>query len=393
MSKTVISSKPISRVALRTLNLFILNKLSLLDESPEVDVISIAERLVGLHAKRAQSPYLSVHARNQKLGPEALDSAIYQDRTLLRAHCMRGTVHLLPLSQYRTVVSATAGQLDGMYRRAFDESANKQTVEAIALDLIEKRGPLSHAEIAAELKVEVGERDLYLILNELCTRGILVKATVNGSWRSSVYNYELLARWQPNIPAGDGNADTARSRLIEWYLAAYGPATLADIAWWTGLSQAQVKKAIAGVKRPLSTLHFTAIGADALILDSDRLMLEQWQPPARPQVNFLPGFDPFVMAYADRRRYIAPEHYGKVFKRVSGIIEPVVLMDGWIVGSWKYAIVNGELDTKIFEPPKNRRVEQAIEEAAKKTSAFILRADEGRRASWEETDHTATADR
>src|SRR5262249_11416115 len=160
-------------------------------------------------------PYLSVHARNPKLGPEALKSAIYQDRTLLRAHCMRGTVHLLPLSQYRTVLSATTGQLDGMYRRAFDEKTNKEAVEAVALDLIQKRGPLSHAEIAAGLKIEVEERDLYLILNELCTRGILVKATVKGSWRSSVYNYERLERWQPNIPAGEEDTDRARSRLVE----------------------------------------------------------------------------------------------------------------------------------------------------------------------------------
>ena len=376
MSKTVSSTRLISRVALRALNLFILNKLFLLDEAPEANVVDIAERLAGLHAKRAQSPYLSVYARNQSLGPEALSFAIYQDRTLLRTHCMRGTVHLLPLSQYRTIVTATAGQLDGMYRRAFDDKTNKQAVEAIALDLIEKRGPLSHAEIAAELKVEVGERDLYLILNELCTRGILVKATVNGSWRSSVYDYELLARWQPNIPAADEDADRARSQLVEWYLAAYGPATLADIAWWTGMSQAQVKKAIAGVNQPVSTLHFTAIAADALILESDRIALEKWQPPARTQINFLPGFDPYVMAYADRSRYINPNHYGKVFKRVSGIIEPVVLVDGRIVGTWKYAVVDGALDMEIFEPPKNLRVEQAMKEAANKTASFMRRADE-----------------
>jgi hypothetical protein len=145
------------------------------------------------------------------------------------------------------------------------------------------------------------------------------------------------------------------------------------------MSQAQVKRAIAGVNRPLSTLHFTALAADALILDSDRVALEQWQPPARPQVSFLPGFDPYVMAYADRSRYINPDHYGKVFKRVSGIIEPVVLLDGWIIGSWKYAVIDGALDMEIFEPPKNRRVEQAIKEAAKKTASFMLRADEGSR--------------
>src|SRR5207253_2639581 len=105
------------------------------------------ERLVGLHAKRPQTPYLSVYARNARLKPADLNAALYRDRTLLRAHCMRGTVHMLPLSQYRTVLSATAGQLDNMYRRAFDDVPNKLAIEEAVLELVRKNGALSHAEL------------------------------------------------------------------------------------------------------------------------------------------------------------------------------------------------------------------------------------------------------
>src|SRR3954447_24568063 len=117
MSKTVTLANSRCDVSLRTLNLFVLKKLYLLEDSPAPGAVEIAERLVGLHAKRPQTPYLSVYARNARLKPADLNAALYRDRTLLRAHCMRGTVHMLPLSQYRTVLSATAGQLDNMYRR------------------------------------------------------------------------------------------------------------------------------------------------------------------------------------------------------------------------------------------------------------------------------------
>jgi hypothetical protein len=375
MSKTIMSTTSTCDVPLRTLNLFVLNKLYLLQDSPAPGINDIAERLVGLHAKRPQTPYLSVFARNTETGPKELNAALYQHRTLLRAHCMRGTVHMLPLSQYRTVLSATAGQLDGMYSRAFDGSSNKEAVEKAVLARIRMEGPLSHEEIASGLKIKLGERGLYLIINELCTRGVLVKATVKGSWRSSIYNYELLDRWQPEIPGGETDALKARSKLIEWYLRSYGPATTADIAWWAGLSQAQVKKAISGIDCHLSLIHFQCIRADAFILNEDLESLREWRPPDRPQVNLLPGFDPYVMAYADRGRFISPDHYSKVFKRVSGIIEPVITVDGWLVGTWKYSLSGGKIAWQVFEPPKDPVITREMERAFRRVADFLVRAD------------------
>src|SRR5262245_8474167 len=134
MSKTVTAADSTCDAPLRTINLFVLDKLHLLDDLPSQTVLEIAERLVGLHAKRPQAPYLSLHARSSEFSLSKMDVALYEDRTLLRAHCMRGTVHMLPLSQYETVLSATAGQLDGMYRRAFDGVSNKEAIEKAALE-------------------------------------------------------------------------------------------------------------------------------------------------------------------------------------------------------------------------------------------------------------------
>jgi hypothetical protein len=375
MSKTVISAISTCDVELRTINLFVLNKLYLLDEAPAPSVTAIAERLIGLHAKRPQTPYLSVYARNPDFAPSALNTALYTDRSLLRAHCMRGTVHALPSSQYRTVRTATAGQLDGMYRRAFDDLASKQAIEKSVLKAIRQRGPLSHAEIAEALDVQAEERELYLVINELCTREILVKATVNGSWRTSVYNYELLDRWQPAIPAGETDQLKAQSRLLEWYLASYGPSTLADIAWWAGMSQTQVKRAIEAIERPITCVRFAALDADALIFGDDFAKLQNCKSPERAQVKLLPGFDPYVMAYADRGRFISSEYYGKVFRKVSGIIEPVIVVDGWVVGTWKYSLIRGELSYVLFEPMKDAEVNKALNEATKRMANFLLRAD------------------
>jgi hypothetical protein len=262
-----------------------------------------------------------------------------------------------------------------MYRRAFDHLKNKQAIEDAVLDMIEDRGPLTHAEIATALPIKVDARDLYRLINELCTRGILVKSTVNGSWRSNIYNYELLTRWQPSISPGETDPLAAQALLIEWYLAAYGPATLADISWWTGLSRAQVKKALARLKRPWTCISFEALKCEAYVFNDELAYLKAWDPPPGPQVTLLPSFDPYIMAYSSRERYIPKEYYTFVFKKVSGIIEPVILIDGRIIGTWKYSLLGDHLFLEVFEETARSQAQRELARAATEMANFLVKAD------------------
>jgi hypothetical protein len=363
------------KVSQRTMNLFVLDNLSLLKGSNErKSVLDVAERLVGLHAKRPQTPYLSLYARITDFSPAELDNALYRDRTLLRAHCMRGTVHMLPLSQYRSVLTATKGQLSGMYQRAFDKLEGKPAIEDAVLKLIEARGPMTRSEMADSLPMNVEERDLYRIINELCTNGALVKAHVNGSWRSGIYYYEFLHRWQPSIPSGETDVLSAQAELVGSYLAAYAPATIKDISWWTGLNQVQVKNALSRVARPFECVHFVSLDCDAFIYSDELVRLERSSPPRDPHVTLLPSFDAYVIAYADRRRYIDSRNYSKVFKGVSGVIEPVILVDGRIVGTWKYSTVEEKLPFELFEEAA-RVPKKKLDRAITGMMSFLRTAD------------------
>lgn len=377
MSKAVpLVTKVKSKVSQRTMNLFVLDNLGLLKGSSErKSVLDVAERLVGLHAKRPQTPYLSLYARLTDFSSAELDNALYRDRTLLRAHCMRGTVHMLPLTQYRSVLTATKGQLSGMYRRAFDKFRGKDAIQNAVLKLIEARGPMMRSELADSLSVNVEERDLYRIVNELCTNGVLVKAKVNGSWRSGIYYYELLHRWQPLIPSGEQDVLVAQTELVAWYLAAYAPATIKDISWWTGLNQVQVKNALSTVARPFEHVHFASLDCDAFIYSDELVRLERSRPRRDPHITLLPSFDPYVIAYADRHRYIDSKNYSKVFKAVSGIIEPVILSDGWIVGTWKYSTKGGELPLELFETEAKRQPKKKLDRVITEMMSFLSTAD------------------
>ncbi len=201
-----------------------------------------------------------------------------------------------------------------------------------------------------------------------------MKTTVQRSWRSAAYDYALLSRWQPAIPAGETDQAAARAQLVAWYLAAYGPATLADIAWWTGLSQAQVRQALGRAAQPWAYTSFEALGHPAYILSADLERLRSWEPPRDARVTLLPSFDPYIMAYIDRERYINQAHYDRVFKGVAGIIEPVILADGRIIGTWKYTLRSTQLDIEIFES-LDRSTQPALDRAAAEMASFLGRAD------------------
>lgn len=346
MPKTVM---PVCDISLQTLNLFILHKLFLLPESAATDVMQVSERLLGLHAKRPQTPYLMLQARLPNFTAEQLDDLLYQQRVLLRAHAMRGTVHMLPLAQYRIILAATAGQLDGMYQRAFKHLDNKQAIIEAILETIRQQGALLIEEIKAALSLDVDNRDLYRLVNYLCTSGVLVKSTVKGTWRNSVYRYQLLADWQPDIPNSNLDGPAAQAKLIEWYLAAYGPATLDDIVWWTGLTKTKVNKGLKSLSQTTVSTYFEALADEAFLLQDDYKVLSTWQPPDAPQITFLPSFDAYVIAYIKRERLIDEGNYGRIFRGVAGIIEPVVLLNGRIIGTWKYAIDEDGVATELFE--------------------------------------------
>jgi len=260
-----------------------------------------------------------------------------------------------------------------MYRRAFSKLVNKKQIQDRIYHLIEKRGALSHSEIARLLPFAVDERDLHRLLNELCTNGLLIKSTIHGTWRSSVYDYEILDRWQPHITAGESDVERARALVVSWYLEAYGPATTADIVWWTGFSQAEIKKAINALGPAVDCQIFDTLSEPTWMFIADLEAFQKWTPPRSSQVSMLPAFDPYVVAYINRQRYIDDAYYRDVFKGVSGIIEPVILCDGRIVGTWKYNLKAGRVPVSIF---KGSMVHAGLlERSIERTARFVREAD------------------
>src|SRR3712207_6084562 len=76
------------------------HKQQLHERAPASEMLEVADRLCGVHAQVMSSAELTLWARVDDLEPDAVARALWQDRTLVKTWAMRGTLHLLPASDY-----------------------------------------------------------------------------------------------------------------------------------------------------------------------------------------------------------------------------------------------------------------------------------------------------
>jgi hypothetical protein len=153
--------------------------------------------------------------------------------------------------------------------------------------------------------------------------GRLVRGRPRGSWISSQYRWSTTEAWL-GAPHDDVPAPEAQARLVGRWLAAFGPATTDDVAWWTGLTKAAARAALVANEAVEVEL---AVGP-GWVLPDDR---EAVGAP-EPWVALLPALDPTTMGWKARDWYLG-RHGPRLFDR-NGNAGPTVWVDGRIVGGW-----------------------------------------------------------
>ena len=147
----------------------------------------------------------------------------------------------------------------------------------------------------------------------------LVHIPPRGIWGRNGRAVQTTAeRWLGRPLARDDLPDD----LIRRYLAAYGPATLADIRAWSGMTGLG-----AAIDRLRPELRSFRDERGRELLDVADGALPDPETPAPPR--FLPDFDNAALAHADRARIVA---LGPQRRSLS---PKTFLVDGFVRGSWR----------------------------------------------------------
>lgn len=314
----------------RALNRATLARQLLLDRAdrPVHDAVA---HLCGLQAQQPQEPFVGLWSRLRDFDPASLD-ALLTERQVVRTHLMRRTVHLLTAADvlsWRARHDAMLRQrVLGTYRRELT-GVDLAELAAAGREVLADNQPRSMTELARALADRwpaSGTR----ALGEMLVAALLPVAQLppRGLWRAKggVRNLPLSAWLGRDIdpPAAEGT-DPVGAALVRRYLAAFGPATVADIRSWSGL--AGLPAAVAAIRAELVSFRDEQ-GRELLDLPN----APRPDPDTPAPVRFLPAFDNAILGYQDRDRIIDHAHRGL---SVAG--ERVVLVDGHVAATWQPA--------------------------------------------------------
>jgi hypothetical protein len=304
----------------RELNRATLARQLLLDRE-RLGVVDALERLGGLQAQEPRPPFLALWSRVDGFKREDLQAALKKG-TVLRAMLMRATLHLVGRKQY----AALRPVLDDVMTRAMtaalkgrDQGLDLDKVLPAATKLL-KKAPRTFNELRAELSEQFPKVNERAVGYAVRTQLPLVMVPTDDPWgfpRDAQFALPGVRLRKPDPDA-----------LVLAYLAAFGPATAADVQRWSGLQG--IKEVLEGLRERLVT--FKADGAKRELFD----VPDAPRPGADADVppRFLPDFDSLVLAHDDRTRLIADEHKPKIASK-NLRIPAMVLWEGFATGTWR----------------------------------------------------------
>jgi Winged helix DNA-binding domain len=90
-------------------------------------LLNVASDICGVPAQIMGSAHLSLNARLPQLTCEEIRDALHEKRSLVKAHCMRQTIHLSASTQYATFISAIKKSRIAHVRRIMSRSKSRRS--------------------------------------------------------------------------------------------------------------------------------------------------------------------------------------------------------------------------------------------------------------------------
>jgi hypothetical protein len=316
---------------------------------------------------QAQDLLASLWAIGQRVtdATEATVERAIEEGTILRTWPLRGTIHYVTPADVRWLLMLTAERTmrgaAGRHRQlGLSEEDFSRSRKALVKDLEGGRRLERHAAYAvleaAGVSTE-GQRGIH-ILGRLALEGVLCIGPRQGKQPTFV----LLDEWVPQSRKLD--RDEALAELARRYFTSHGPATLADFAWWSGLTATEARAGLEAVSGELARDEFNA-ATYWFAPSEERVEIDS------PVAHLLPVYDEYTVGYKDRLAFLPPEFAARP-DAGNGIFRPPILIDGQIVGTWTRTLKKGKvlISHNLFRPLAVGE-QEALQTAAERYGTFL----------------------
>ncbi len=336
-------------------------------------VVDIVQQIGGVHAQLMSAAELALGARVRGLSPADVQTALWNDRTLVKTWAMRGTLHLIAASDFPLYVGALS-TLRHFERPSWLKyhGVSLDELEAIMESVQTTLGSsgMTRERLAEAIAERTGKPKLAelllsgwgALLKPAAFQGYLCYGPNEGQNVTFVSPEKWLGDWTPIEP------EEALKEIARRFLTAYGPATIDDFSRWLGLPPGQAKRVFRSLGDELEEVvvegwvAWTSVAA----LKQIRLL-----GPA-PGVRLLPYFDPYVVAAYRHSEHLVPEEHKAQIYRPQGWIYPVVLVNGRFAGVWESEERGSGMHFKVdmFSQP-SPQVRRDIESEVARLGAFL----------------------
>jgi hypothetical protein len=282
-----------------------------------IDVGAALERLAGMQAQEPRPPFIGLWSRIDGFEPALLADAI-RSGAVVRGPLWRGTLHAVSAADWSTFRGAAQPAMTAAQRMIAPRVGDTDLdgLERLARRLFET-GARSASELRSALGDAYPDADARALAYSVRMTLPLVMVPTDDRW-----GFPRDPRLRIAEPGDGGGAEA----LVRRYLAAYGPATVADAQEWSG---------VGGLGATFERLR------GELVVLADERGREHFDLPDAPRpaadvpapVRFLPEFDSLLLAHADRTRVIADEHRPRLTTK-NLRVNAIALADGEACATW-----------------------------------------------------------
>lgn len=333
----------------RALNRATLARQLLLEREPAIGPVEALERIGGMQAQEPGSPFVGLWTRLAAFDPATLREA-FSERAAVKAGLMRITLHAVSAADYPAFIAALLPMFrqSGALRRGTPRPAGVEELAAAAAEFAAT--PRRSSQVRDFLAARANSKNLETPVWWWVRRQLpMVHVPEDVPWAFSRRPLLVSASaWFGDDTFDHGGPvplEDARRHVVRRYLAAFGPASTADLSAWTGASASDFRGAIAALDADGALERFSDEFGRMLL---DLVDAPRPDPDVPAPARFLPMWDSVLLAFRDRTRVISDEDRLRVISR-NGDVLPTFLVDGRVAGFW-WAEPDGDGSRIVLEP-------------------------------------------
>lgn len=305
--------------------------------------------------------------------PGSTDMDIEQaitDREIVRTWGLRGTWHWMAPADVHWILRLVSPKIQRKYtpylkQESLDAAKVKKSNKVLVKAL--QDGQALTREKLADILKKNGIKTSNYGIGYLLLHASQEQLICMGPRQGKQFTHVLLEDWVPKDKRMEPADPLAELALR--YFTSHGPASVKDFMWWSGLTLTEARKGIEPVKDKLESVEE---GGVTYLMPLDRPVLKKQAP-----VHLLPGFDEYLLGYADRSIVVEDKHAKKLAMTANGQFSATIVAGGRVDGIWKRTIGNKNVDiaTTYFDTT-GKSVQQAVAVAARRYAKFLgLKAD------------------